>query len=59
MLAECERGENYLVNRYEEVLKNEQLPPHVRTDLESQLTLVRSNLGAIESLRKEFANVEH
>ncbi len=58
VLNECERGEGYLLTRYEEILKKEDLLPRTRQVMEGQRAHVQNNLARITALRKVFENVE-
>ncbi|MEO8589144.1 MAG: PA2169 family four-helix-bundle protein [Flavobacteriales bacterium] len=58
MLDECERGEHYLVGRYEDAIKSEQVPPHIQEELAAQLALVRCNVIEVEKLNRLFDKVD-
>jgi len=58
VLSECERGEEYLLMRYEEVLKKSDLLPETRQLAEGQRAEVRRNVERIEQLRKQFEKIE-
>jgi uncharacterized protein (TIGR02284 family) len=58
VLAECERGEGYLLMRYDEVLKKDDLLPSTRALATRQRATVQGNLDRIKELRKRFEKVE-
>ena len=58
VLSECERGEGFLLMRYDEVLEQQDLNPAVRTLSERQRSIVQANLGRIKTLREVFEKIE-
>lgn len=58
VLSECERGEGYLLMRYDEVLKKEGLQAGTRTLANAQRTQVQKNMDRIKDLRKQFEKIE-
>lgn len=58
VLSECERGEGYLLMRYDEVLKKEDLQSGTRTLATAQRTQVQKNVDRIKELRKTFEKIE-
>ncbi len=58
VLSECERGEEYLIGRYDDVLKQDDLGAETRTLATSQRAKVQMNLHRIKELRKQFDAVE-
>jgi uncharacterized protein (TIGR02284 family) len=54
VLAECERGEGYLLMRCDEVLKKEDLLPATHALLTSQREQVQRNVDRIKQLRAQF-----
>lgn len=57
VLAECERGEGFLLMRYDEVLQKE-VAPETFALLQEQRSVVQANLERIKQLRKEREHVE-
>jgi len=49
IVNEIKRGENTMVNRYKEVLR-EQLPPDIRSLLTTHLTEIEENLASVDEL---------
>ena len=58
VLSECERGEGYLLMRYDEVLKKEDLRAGTRTLANAQRAQVLKNVDRIKDLRKQFEKIE-
>jgi uncharacterized protein (TIGR02284 family) len=58
VLSECERGEEYLLMRYDEVLKKDDLQPGTRTLATAQRAQVQKNMDRIKDLRKQFDRIE-
>ena len=58
VLSECERGENFLLERFKEVLDQPDLPAGVRGLLSEEQNKVRANVDAVRSLRREREHVE-
>ncbi len=58
MLAECERGEGYLLMRYDEVLKKDDLQSGTRMLAANQRAEVQGNVERIKQLRKTFEKIE-
>ncbi len=58
VLAECERGEEFLLMRYDEVLKKEDLNPAARSTLQEQRAIVQGNVERVRQLRKRHEKVE-
>lgn len=58
VLSECERGEGYLLMRYDEVLKKDDLQPATRTLATNQRAEVQSNIERIKQLRLTFEHIE-
>lgn len=58
VLSECERGEGYLLMRYDEVLKKADLLPSTRALATAQRAEVQGNLDRIKELRKRFEKIE-
>ncbi len=58
VLAECERGEEFLLMRYDEVLKKEELNPAARSTLQEQRAIVQGNVERVRQLRKRHEKVE-
>lgn len=57
VLSECERGEEFLLMRYDEVLAKKEAPETYALALR-QRAEVHSNLERIKELRRTFENVE-
>jgi uncharacterized protein (TIGR02284 family) len=58
VLRECERGENYLLERYSEVLEKEGLPADLRALLMMQQAEIRANVEAVRAMRRMKETVE-
>lgn len=58
VLAECERGEEFLLMRYDEVLKKDDLNPAARSTLQDQRAIVQGNVERVRQLRKGYEKVE-
>ncbi|MGV3636139.1 MAG: PA2169 family four-helix-bundle protein [Flavobacteriales bacterium] len=58
VLAECERGEEFLLMRYEEVLKRDDLVPVTRNTLQEQHAVVKGNLDRVKQLRSGYEKKE-
>lgn len=58
VLAECERGEEFLLMRYDEVLKKEDLNLAARSTLQEGSAIVQGNLERVRQLRKRHEKVE-
>jgi len=58
VLSECERGEGYLIMRYDEVLKQDDLQAGTRQLATHQRAEVQGNLARIKQLRKTFEKIE-
>ncbi len=58
VLSECERGENYLLDRFKEVLEQSELPGGLRALLSEEQNRVRANVDTVRSLRHERERVE-
>ena len=56
--SECERGEEYLIMRYDEALKQDDLSVNTRTLANGQRTKVQTNLHRVMELRKQFEAIE-
>ncbi|MCB9185036.1 MAG: PA2169 family four-helix-bundle protein [Flavobacteriales bacterium] len=52
VLSECERGEKYLLDRYDDVLKLESLPVETGNLLRSQRAKVHENLNVVRERRR-------
>ena len=50
VLDECERGEKYLLERYDELMNDHDIAPNVRTVLSTQRTKIQSNISEIQAL---------
>lgn len=50
VLDECERGEKYLLERYDELMNDNDIAPNVRTMLSTQRTKIQSNISEIQAL---------
>jgi uncharacterized protein (TIGR02284 family) len=50
VLDECERGEKYLLERYDDIIKDEDVSPQVKTMLNTQRTKVQSNINEVQAL---------
>ena len=50
VLDECERGEKYLLERYDELLNDNELAPGVRSILNEQRMKVQTNISEIQAL---------
>lgn len=58
VLDECERGENYLLSRYDEILNDADLAPGVRSALSAQRMKVQANINEIQALHATHAASE-
>jgi uncharacterized protein (TIGR02284 family) len=58
VLAECERGEGYLLKWYDELLKKDDLLPSTRMLASSQRAKVQGNVERIEQLRRTYEKIE-
>lgn len=58
VLSECERGEEYLIMRYDEALRHDDLSVDTRTLATGQRTKVQTNLHRVMELRKQFDAIE-
>lgn len=58
VLSECERGEGYLLMRYDEVLKKDDLQAGTRMLASNQRAEVQKNVERIKQLRKTFEKIE-
>jgi uncharacterized protein (TIGR02284 family) len=58
ILSECERGEEFLLMRYDEVLEKKEAPETFALATR-QRAEVQGNLDRIKELRRIFENVEH
>jgi len=58
VLSECERGEEYLLMRYNEVLKKDDLLSSTRMLASSQRAEVQGNVERIKQLRRTFESIE-
>ena len=58
VLNECERGEGYLLMRYDEVLKKDDLLPATRALAMVQRAEVLGNVARIKALRMQFEKIE-
>ena len=58
MLSECERGEGYLLMRYDEILAREGQDPQVRELLMRQRAEVERNVSRVKELRQRFDKIE-
>lgn len=52
MLSECERGERYLLGRYEEVMGMDTIDPRLHNALRNEADLVRSSIALVEALKE-------
>ena len=52
VLSECERGEKYLLDRYDEVMQDKELPPATRALLQEQRSKVQGHLETVRSERR-------
>ena len=57
VLSECERGEEFLLMRYDEVVEKD-VAPETYALAQSQRAVVQGNLERIKDLRKRFEHVE-
>ena len=55
ILAECERGEDVAVARYEKAINEEGLPANVRTTLSAQFVEVKAAHDRVRNLRDSLA----
>lgn len=58
LLSECERGESYLLMRYDGILKKEDLATSTRSLLLRQRAAVQGNMDRVKALRKQFEAIE-
>ena len=58
MLDECERGEKYLVERFDEVLNNADIAPTSKQLVSIQRQQVQENLIQVKGLRETLKAVE-
>ena len=58
VLSECERGEGYLLMRYDDILKKHELSDRTRSLLQQQRTAVQENMNRVKTLRKQFKAIE-
>ncbi|MEO8068300.1 MAG: PA2169 family four-helix-bundle protein [Flavobacteriales bacterium] len=58
LLAECERGESYLLMRYDDILKNHDLAAGTRSLLQEQRNAVQGNMDRVKTLRSQFEHIE-
>ena len=58
MLDECERGEKYLVERFDEVLNNADIAPTSKQLVSIQRQQVQENLAQVKGLRETLKAVE-
>ncbi len=59
VLAECERGEEYLTKRYDTVMEDSKTPPEVMILLRKQASQVTTTLSTITALRKTVEYATH
>jgi len=57
VLLECERGEGFLLMRYDDVLEQKDPAPATRSLAERQRDQVRANVARMKTLRKEFEKI--
>ncbi len=50
VLAECERGEKYLLERYDELINDSEMAESVKSMLNKQRTQVQSNINEVQAL---------
>ncbi len=50
VLDECERGEKYLLGRYDDMMNDSEIAPGVRSVLSTQRTKIQSNITEIQAL---------
>ncbi|MDQ3101929.1 MAG: PA2169 family four-helix-bundle protein [Bacteroidota bacterium] len=50
VLDECERGEKYLLGRYDDLMKDGDIAPNVRSMLSMQRTKIQGNINEIQAL---------
>jgi uncharacterized protein (TIGR02284 family) len=50
VLDECERGEKHLLDRYDDLIKDNDVAPNVKTMLNQQRSKVQSNVNEIQAL---------
>jgi uncharacterized protein (TIGR02284 family) len=50
VLDECERGEKYLLDRYDDLMKDEDIDPNVKSMLTRQRSKVQSNINEVQAL---------
>lgn len=58
VLSECERGEAYLMMRYDEVLEKD-VEPETFALAQRQRAVVQGNVDRIKQLRRQFEQIEH
>lgn len=58
MLNECERGENYILQRYDEVIADHDVDASTRQLLNIHREQIRENLAMVKTLRKSMEAVE-
>ena len=58
VLKECERGEKFLIERYDEVMQDKELPEATRQLLRAQQDQVRENLETVRSRRQTKDAIE-
>lgn len=56
VLTECERGEEHLLERYDSVIDDDQIPHHIRDMLKEHRVMINSDLSEIRSLKN---TIEH
>jgi uncharacterized protein (TIGR02284 family) len=54
MLDECERGEDYLIHRYEAVMKSEGMNAALHNALQNEVDRVRASLALVLALKHEM-----
>jgi uncharacterized protein (TIGR02284 family) len=57
-LNECERGEGFLLMRYDDVLKKDDLDPATRELMTRQRATVQGNVDRVKGLRRTLEHVE-
>lgn len=58
VLAECERGEKFLLMRYDEMLQKEDLDQRTTALMRKQQDTVQRNVARIHELRERFEKIE-
>lgn len=58
VLRECERGEEYLLGRYDEVMRDEHLPDDLRGLLQQQRATIQADLDQVKQDRRMKDSLE-